>query len=137
MADLVTEAVCLDCGTRPGFANRRGLCATCYGRNWRARTLDSYPLLGNRPDPQDSPKAAGAITYRQLDYWTRRGYLKPGNAGAGSGHWRRWSAEERAVAAMMARLIAAGLTVEAAHKVARAGGRVELAPGVVVEVARG
>lgn len=31
------------------------------------------------------------ITYRQLDYWTRRGWLEPAEGGNGSGDPRRWA----------------------------------------------
>lgn len=74
------------------------------------------------------------ISYRQLDYWVRRGYLRPGNADLGPGFRRTWDDDERRVATLMARLVRAGVSVEAAHRVARAGGSLELAPGVRVEV---
>jgi hypothetical protein len=78
---------------------------------------------------------AAGPTYRQLDWWTRKGYLKVVNDGCGSGYARQWSATERAAAATMARLVAAGLTVQAAHRVARSpGSTCELAPGVHITV---
>lgn len=71
------------------------------------------------------------ITYRQLDHWTRAGYLRPvpmGGAGraepvdeGGSGHWRDWPDEELHVARMMGLLTEAGVIPEVAHKVARNG----------------
>lgn len=72
------------------------------------------------------------LTYRQLDYWTREGYLKVVDPDPGSGRRRYWSAEEARVAVMMGRLVAAGLTVSAAHRAARNEGR--LAEGVRVVV---
>lgn len=75
----------------------------------------------------------GGPTYRQLNTWVASGYLKPGNAGRGSGYPLRWTAAESAVAVTMARLVAAGLlTVEAAARVAR--GQSELVPGITVTV---
>lgn len=70
------------------------------------------------------------LTYRQADHWTRRGYLRPTNPDCGSGHGRDYPASEVRVAGVMVRLVAAGLTVEAAHTVAR--GESQLAPGVRV-----
>jgi DNA-binding transcriptional MerR regulator len=72
------------------------------------------------------------ITYRQLDYWTRRGYLHALNAGHGAGSVRQWSAFERLIASWIGRLTAAGLTLDAAARVARTArnGTCELAPGI-------
>lgn len=66
------------------------------------------------------------LTARQVDYWTRRGYLHPDTPSPGSGHWRNWSTAELTVGRRMARLVKAGLTPAAAHRVAR--GEAELAP---------
>lgn len=70
------------------------------------------------------------LTYRQVDFWSRKGYLRASNADCGSGRERHWPASELPVAATMHRLVKAGLTVKAAHVVARGQG--ELAPGVTV-----
>jgi DNA-binding transcriptional MerR regulator len=76
------------------------------------------------------------ITYRQLDYWTRRGYITPENSRYHSGIEREWSRAELGVALRMGRLITAGLSAEVAARVAREGcGRLEIAPGIVIEVA--
>lgn len=83
---------------------------------------------------RSDPLFGEGLTYRQLDYWTRQGYLRPVNPDPGSGVQRRWPEEELVVARLMRRLIAAGLKVEAAHRVARAGGKAELSPGVWAEV---
>jgi hypothetical protein len=82
---------------------------------------------------------AAGISYRQLDYWTRRGYLRPGmersKFGSGQGGRSRvWPPAEVAVACRMARLVAAGLIPEAAAELARAPGRHVLAPGITIEV---
>jgi hypothetical protein len=75
------------------------------------------------------------ITYRQVDYWTRLGWLKPENPVAGSGVSRRWPAFEVEVARRMGRLAAAGLGIPRAAAFAReswpAG---EIAPGVTLAV---
>lgn len=77
--------------------------------------------------------AVGDATYRQIDYWVRRGWLRPiGAAAPGSGVPRVFPPEELAVADRMARLVRAGLTPEAAHRAARGQ---PLAPGVTVTIA--
>jgi hypothetical protein len=65
-------------------------------------------------------------TYRQIYHWVVNGWLKPHNSGAGSGTPLAWPPTEVEVAHQMARLVAAGLTVPAAHDAARNGG---LLPG--------
>src|SRR5262245_42524592 len=73
-------------------------------------------------------------TYRPLDHWVRRGYLKPEHAG-GSGHPRSWPPEEVRVAYLMTRLVTAGLTHGTAHTIARKGfGSHRLAPGITIKV---
>jgi DNA-binding transcriptional MerR regulator len=82
------------------------------------------------------------ISYRRLDHWVRRGYLRPWNPAPGCGRARAWPANECQVAALMLRLIGAGFEVEAAAEVAREavaawgtlGGSAcaEVAPGVVL-----
>ena len=69
-------------------------------------------------------------TYRQVDHWARRGYLRVNSRGHGV--LRHWSDEEIRVATVMARLVAAGLTPAAAHTAAR--GRSRIGPGVYVLV---
>lgn len=54
------------------------------------------------------------ITYRQLDYWTRRGYVRELNPAAGSGINRRYSAQEVWRIRLMAQLVNAGLSLDAA-----------------------
>lgn len=76
-------------------------------------------------------------TYRQLDYWARKGYLRPSQPGKreddyGSGFARRWTDEEIRVAALMARLANAGLPPALAARIAR--GDHEIGPGVFVLV---
>jgi DNA-binding transcriptional MerR regulator len=77
------------------------------------------------------------LTYRQLDHWTRRGWLRPAHTG-GTGNARAWSQAELQIADLMRRLVAAGLTPEAAARAARThqDGRplVKLAPGLVLAI---
>lgn len=63
------------------------------------------------------------ITYRQLDYWVRQGYLKPRGGHPGTGFSRAFSDEERRIAVAMARCVRAGFTPVAAARVARAACR--------------
>jgi hypothetical protein len=64
---------------------------------------------------------AAGITYRQFDYWCRRGYLQVNkrNEGAGAGVPRVVPWREVQVARLMGELIAAGVEVETACRVAR------------------
>ena len=62
---------------------------------------------------------ATGISARQLGHWTTRGYLLSPNPLPGSGHVREWRDGEDRVAQWMLALVDAGLTVEAAHAVAR------------------
>lgn len=61
------------------------------------------------------------ITYRQLDHWCSKGYLKPldyqGNPG--SGVTREFTRKEGDKARLMACLIDRGFTVPAAEKIAQ------------------
>lgn len=74
------------------------------------------------------------MTPRQVDYWTRNGWLRLATESVGTGVPREWRPGEDTVGRMMQRLIAAGLTAPAAHAVARAGGDHDLADGVRVVV---
>jgi hypothetical protein len=86
------------------------------------------------PHTRHDMLAAGAahhLTYRQLDHWTRLGHLHTiGGQRPGSGHDRRWADGEAGIFATIGRLLAAGLTLDAAIQAAR--GQTHLAPGVTV-----
>lgn len=57
--------------------------------------------------------AGGGVTYRQLDYWTRTGLAHPSvDIGAGSGRRRRWSYRDIVRLAVIAELIASGMSHE-------------------------
>ena len=124
------DELCVDC--RANLRQTRGLCASCYKHHRANATLDRWP--GANRDPGHAPTEP---TYRQLDYWTRVGYLHPDNPTPGCGTVRYWPASERRIAATMVRLTAAGIPPRVAHDVARAGGRLEIAPGVIVAVSGG
>ncbi len=72
-------------------------------------------------------------SYRQIDHWTRKGWLHA-DGGGSQGRPRRWPRRERDIAAMMHRMVAVGIPPELAHDVARAGGDHEVAPGVWIAV---
>jgi DNA-binding transcriptional MerR regulator len=72
-------------------------------------------------------------SYRQLDYWTSKGYLRGGNPG--SGHRRDWTDHELAIAEMIGRLRSAGIELEAAGRLARElheHGHAALGPGLMI-----
>lgn len=74
----------------------------------------------------DEMCAVTGATYRQIDYWVRQGLLIPGNPAPGTGGYRIWPPGEIAVGRQMVQLMAAGLSLRAAHHAARNGG---LLPG--------
>lgn len=76
--------------------------------------------------------AAADISYRQFDLWCRAGYLRPEPGPTGCGHTRTFPPSELRVVCVMALLVAAGLTPDAAHRAARNGGR--LTPAVTVQI---
>lgn len=61
------------------------------------------------------------VSYRQLDYWVRSGWLHPYEPHPGSGHEREWPVRELRIAAEMGGLVRLGLIPAAAARVARAG----------------
>ena len=119
----------------PATVRARGLCGYHYGVAIKggstAELLLPSKKLGSVPD--DLLHAAG-ISYRQLDYWTRRGFLCPEQTEPGSGRSRRWSLAELDVAERMAALVSAGLTPEAAVRAARRGAEAWLSDCVKVSV---
>jgi hypothetical protein len=83
--------------------------------------------------PAQEVARCSGITYRQLDYWTTQGWLRPderpavtgqrnarGRA-AGTGYFRYYSVSEFMVAFRMGELINAGLRPSTAARIARAG----------------
>jgi len=62
--------------------------------------------------------ALSGLTYRQVDYWTRKGILGSETPQPGSGHQRRYSQGQIQVAIMMGRLLRAGFDANLAVKCA-------------------
>jgi hypothetical protein len=99
------------------------------------------PVAG-RGGPISTPQLAAeaGVTFRQLDYWTRAGLLRPewrwGERGAGQGgRSRYWDTQEREAARLMGLLTAVGIRPRIAGQVARSpGGRYEIAPGISIHV---
>lgn len=77
--------------------------------NWRRTTGIPATALADE----------AGLSYRQLDYWTRRGYLLPVENSPGSGRERHFTLWETRVARRMGGLVEAGLTVESASAIAR------------------
>lgn len=75
------------------------------------------------------------LTYRQIDLWATRGYLRTKDGNPGSGQNRLFLDGEIDVAITMRRLVKAGLPPVLAEQIARAGTpTVELAEGITIEV---
>jgi hypothetical protein len=77
------------------------------------------------------------ITARQRDYWSQLGLLLTiGEARPGSGYQRVWPETEIEVAALMVRLIVAGIIPPVAARIARNGIHevTEIGPGLYVGV---
>lgn len=81
---------------------------------------------------EDPRWTSAGVSARRRDYWTVQGLLHVvGDTRPGSGYTRRWPVEEVTVAARMVRLADAGLSIQAAERVARG---LELAPGIRVVI---
>lgn len=72
-------------------------------------------------------------TYRQLEYWCRRGWVKPDNPGCGSGQRMTFPPAEALMALSMWRLVTAGLTPYAAHYATKHDGHLGSGVRVVIE----
>ncbi len=60
------------------------------------------------------------LTYRRLDVWTSKGWLRPENGlNPGSGRERRYPHSELQIGALMVRLTDEGVEVETAARIAR------------------
>jgi len=105
----------------------------------RGRAPAGETCLEHAPDP-DLPGPFLGISYRQLDYWTRIGLLRPIDPTPGSGVARTWPDAEVVVAHMIRRLLDAGLELRVAARVAREqvthpDGRSTLRGGLVIDLA--
>lgn len=63
--------------------------------------------------------ALAGISYRQLDYWTRVGYIDVPVVAPGQGTQRRWTAPEAAQVLVLARVASLTRDLEVAARVAR------------------
>jgi DNA-binding transcriptional MerR regulator len=73
------------------------------------------------------------ISYRQLDYWSRRGFISTKHPGYG--HQRQWDDSEADRTLMLARLVRAGFELEWASRHVTcllANGRAHVAPGMTL-----
>lgn len=81
------------------------------------------------------------ISYRKLDFWTSRGWLRSTEPHPGTGRQRAWLPGEAEIAEVMHLLTSAGISPQNAHEAARNGGwlsdrvRVLVEPQSVVQAA--
>lgn len=82
--------------------------------------MTRWPPIGpHLPHGPEAAEAAG-ITYRQLDYWTRLGWLNARRSNCpGSGHQREYLPAEIRVAAWMGILTNEGIKPPVAEGIAR------------------
>lgn len=73
------------------------------------------------------------MTYRQLDSWTTRGFLRSSTPHPGTGRQRTWLPGEAEIAATMQLLTSAGVSPVKAHEAARNGGRLSDRVRVLIE----
>lgn len=86
------------------------------------RTLAEY-LADVGEDSIDSAGivVAAGISYRQLDHWTRHGWLTPAGDGTGSGFRRTYDLSQVAIATVMGELgRLLGIRASVAYPIARA-----------------
>lgn len=86
----------------------------------------------------DAMLATGA-SYRQIDYWAQRGYLKPVQEKQGSGNNRSWPASECDVARIMMKLLGVGVELARAAQYARRAveteaSEIDLGNGLVLHI---
>lgn len=90
-------------------------------------------LRGGKPSSLPDLATLG-VTYRQLDYWTRQGYLTASAEHSGSGYRRSWSPEQLALAERLGRLTRLGMTLDLAYRVAT--GTSDVGEGVTITLER-
>lgn len=119
----------------------RGCHTLCGLTAWRVPWVDDVDVTRRCAECATVPDGhavhndltALGLTYRQVDWWCRKGWINADNPDPGSGVRRAFPPGEVQIAAVMAALTKAGVSASAAHRAARNGGL--LAPGVRVELA--
>jgi DNA-binding transcriptional MerR regulator len=84
------------------------------------------------PTATEKALAATGISYRRLDFWASKGYLRP-EGGGGSGRARRWPEAELQVGARMGVYVDRGLTPAVAEYAARNNGQLPGGGRIVLE----
>lgn len=145
MAETASAAVRFHCpcgNPVTGRDARTRTCLECAARLADCPHCPSKAASEGLPACSRHLEAEIGITYRQIDYWARQGYLKPqrrlnlSGRGPRSGVSRVWPAAEMEIARRMVRLIQAGLGVAHAAAFARESWpKGEIAPGIMLEVA--
>lgn len=77
-------------------------------------------MSANVPVGAAELRALTGISYRQLDWWCTKGYLKPEQESTGPGSRRTFGADEVAVACRMVQMVESGVTPKLAAVAARA-----------------
>jgi hypothetical protein len=98
--------------------------------------MGSERITGKQsPGLEEILAAPGGPSYRNIEYWVDKGYLRP-NPMPGERVMWSWPPAEQRVAIAMGRLVTAGLRPDAAERVARHPnwGPVVLAPGVIISL---
>jgi DNA-binding transcriptional MerR regulator len=90
-----------------------------------AATVEYLPTPNEAPAPYQHVTSIelmqrSGISYRQVDYWSRVGLLRPAtDALPGNGYPRYFPTSEVVVATLMRQLTTAGLQIRVAHQAAR------------------
>jgi hypothetical protein len=79
---------------------------------WQPGCGDPFPDTG--PVSLSVMLSIPGITYRRLDYWVRRGLLRPANPHDGSGTQRGWTGRDYRLATAILGLTTAGLALDVA-----------------------
>src|SRR5690242_11820245 len=86
------------CGRRHDPESARRVSGGVAGRTVRGGGMTSEAPVRSAVEPIETPAVsldqmlATGVSYRQIDYWCRQGYLKPLTASPGKGAGRVWPA---------------------------------------------
>jgi hypothetical protein len=105
--------------------NKLTSCPSCARNSgWVAVPVPVGPFKAADDRTYTSPEVCElvGVSYRQLDYWTRKGIVRPSIADSkGSGHTRYWSIDDVARIDAIKRGLDAGLVLAAAVSQVEAG----------------